>query len=498
MKKIIFILLLVFTQQAYCQKEAYHWYFGTNTGLDFSNTHTESTSLGNVLGVPSTVQGPISTFEGCFSISDKDGNFLFASDGITVYNKNLVTMQNGTGLLGHPSSTNSGIVIPVPDNPSLYYIVTAPDRNNTAPGLCYSTVNMSANGGLGAVVLKNVSLTFGSSGYPITHAYENLTAVGHANGKDYWVVSRVRSKIFAWLITSTGINVIPVISEIGMDLGIPTIAPSSIGVGTTKISPDGKRIIHADYRFDSNHYLTIGNFDTSTGKASSFQFISTYLENLYSLEFSPTANYLYFTAIERGDRGLYMKPINNISAPFTRILPNANIDNVQLGPDNRIYAIGNQQSSLWIILDPDNGGTQIAEVPNKFISPRLPRLGLPPFITSFFNIKPIKGKEIVCVGNSAEYSVEIPSIGSGTQQIAYLEWNFGDGTPVVKDYNMSSSITTYKQSHTYNIEGVYTIRVTPYLVNGLAESSKITTITNTVSECKVVTNRMIRSDLLPN
>lgn len=496
MKKIILILLLILTQQVYSQKEAYHWYFGTNTGLDFSNTHTESTSLGNVLGVPNTVQGPINTFEGCFSISDKNGNFLFASDGMTVYNKNLAVMQNGTGLLGHPSSTNSGIVIPVPDNPALYYIVTAPDRNNTAPGLCYSTVNMSANGGLGAVVLKNVSLTFGSSGYPINHAYENLTAVGHANGKDYWVVSRVRSKIFAWLITSAGINVTPVISEIGMDLGIPTVAPSSIGVGAIKISPDGKRIIHADYRFGSDHYLTIGNFDTSTGKASSFQFVSTFLENLYSLEFSPTANYLYFTAIEREHRGLYVKPINNISAPFTKIL--SNIDNVQLGPDNRIYAIGNMQSSLWIILDPDNGGKQIAEVPNKFVSPRLPKLGLPPFITSFFNIKPIKGKELVCVGNDAEYSVEIPSIGTGTQQIAYLEWDFGDGTPVVKDYNMSASVTTYKQIHKYENKGIYTIRVTPYMVNGLPENSKITTIASTIAECKIVTNKMIRSDLLPN
>ena len=105
---------------------------------------------------------------------------------------------------------------------------------------------------------------------------------------------------------------------------------------------------------------------------------------------------------------------------------------------------------------------------------------------------------MVCVGNDAEYSVEIPSIGSGTQQIAYLEWNFGDGSPVVKDYNMSTSVTTYKQIHKYENEGIYTIRVTPYLVNGLPENSKITTISSTIAECKIVTNKMIRNDLLPN
>ncbi len=502
MRIILLIAICILNISVYAQKQAYHWYFGNNTGLDFSVTRTlTSSNLGSILGVPTEVTGPIKTGEGCFSISDRDGNFLFASDGITVYNKNLAVMPNGTGLMGDPSATQSGIVIPVPGSSTRFYIVTAPAVNNgTNNGIRYSLLDMSLQGGLGDVTAtKNVLLSYGTSGYGITDTYENITVVGHNNGTDFWLVSRIRGKFLVWKITASGFST-PQVFNIGIDLGVhPTI--DRAGIGSIKLSPDGSKVIHMD--FSQGTYLTIGDFNSETGAITNIQSIKTGIKGLYGIEFSPSGKYVYMSGIE-GSMGLYIKPVSNLNPPYIKAV--SNIVNVQLGSDNRIYGISDPYTpvplsdnlSLWIILDPDDGGTKIAKFNNFFRSTNTPTRGLPPFITSFFNIKPIVGKSLVCVGNDAAYSVEIPSIGSGTQQIAYLEWNFGDGTPVVKDYNMSASVTTYKQIHKYENKGVYTIRVTPYLVNGLPENSKITTIASTIAECKIVTNKMIRSDLLPN
>ena len=90
----------------YCvlsQGEAANWYFGVNAGLNFSS------------GAPVLdLNGQLATNEGCGSISDANGDLLFYTDGITVWDKNHNQMPNGFGLLGDPSSTQSGIIIPLP------------------------------------------------------------------------------------------------------------------------------------------------------------------------------------------------------------------------------------------------------------------------------------------------------------------------------------------------------------------------------------------------
>ena len=90
-------------------------------------------------------------------------------------------MQNGTGLFGDPSSTQSGVIIPQPGNDSIYYVFTI-DMEGGNKGLCYSVVNINHYGGLGEVIIKNVSV--------LTSANEKLTAVRHLNKTDIWVITR--------------------------------------------------------------------------------------------------------------------------------------------------------------------------------------------------------------------------------------------------------------------------------------------------------------------
>ena len=87
--------------------------FWKEAGLDFNS------------GSPvALTNGQLNTTEGCTTISDKNGNLLFYTDGSVVYDKSHQVMPNGYGLLGHYSSTQSAIIVPKPNNPNLYYIFT--------------------------------------------------------------------------------------------------------------------------------------------------------------------------------------------------------------------------------------------------------------------------------------------------------------------------------------------------------------------------------------
>ena len=161
-KFILLIVLIILVQMVNAQKQANFWYFGTHAGLNFS------------MGPPAPLtNGALDTWEGCSSISTAAGALEFYTDGTYVYNRNHTQMPNGSGLFGHSSSTQSGIIVPKPGSTTQYYIFTVDAADNgLAHGLCYSLVDMTLNDGLGDVVTteKNISL--------VPLACEKVTAVG--------------------------------------------------------------------------------------------------------------------------------------------------------------------------------------------------------------------------------------------------------------------------------------------------------------------------------
>ncbi|VAW11443.1 hypothetical protein MNBD_BACTEROID03-1338 [hydrothermal vent metagenome] len=127
--------------------ETSNWCFGNGAGTTFNDDGT----------VSANTNGRLNTFEGCTTISDPAGDLLFYTDGITVYNQDHVVMENGNGLFGDSSSTQSAIIIPKPDDPDIYYIFmgdTSIAENDVDRGLNYSEVDISLNGGNGAIVQR--------------------------------------------------------------------------------------------------------------------------------------------------------------------------------------------------------------------------------------------------------------------------------------------------------------------------------------------------------
>ena len=120
---LIFILIL-FSVSTFAQKEGAIWYFGYGAGLDFTSHYPK----------PLT-DGQLETREGVATISDSKGNLLLYTDGTSVWNKLHQVMDNGTGLFGNVSSTQSSMVVPKPGSPSIYYIFTVDEVGSPAsPG----------------------------------------------------------------------------------------------------------------------------------------------------------------------------------------------------------------------------------------------------------------------------------------------------------------------------------------------------------------------------
>src|SRR4030095_2098234 len=203
MHKILFTSLAFFCFSGLFGQQNNMWYFGRKAGLNFNPIGTNP--------IPSRITGSaMDSNEGTASVCDNSGNLLFYTNSLTIYNRNNVVMLNGDNLLGNISTVQSAIIVPQPGNDSIYFVFTADAvENNYANGYRYSIVNMKRAAGLGEVISKNNVLW--------NSCTERMTAVRHADGVSVWLITNDNSSntFRSWLITCTGIQPAPVVSNVG-------------------------------------------------------------------------------------------------------------------------------------------------------------------------------------------------------------------------------------------------------------------------------------------
>src|SRR5687768_6355025 len=129
------LLVIVFPCFLFAQKEGNIWCFGQSIQLNFNS------------GGPVESGFSYGAYEGCASICDTSGNLLFYTDGIQALNK--LHQGMGAKLDGHESTTQT-FIVPKPNAPSLYFILTI-DAEMGSKGFRYSIVDMSLNNGLGGI-----------------------------------------------------------------------------------------------------------------------------------------------------------------------------------------------------------------------------------------------------------------------------------------------------------------------------------------------------------
>ncbi len=399
MKKITTLtILFIISHVVFSQNEASNWYFGNNAGIRF-NTNGSITEL---------TDGQLNTDEGCTTISDVDGNLLFYTDGITVWDRLHRPMPNangsaGNGLYGNPSSTQSAIVIPKPKDPNIYYIFTVSTEFNSEPdlGFNYSEIDMRLNGTYGDVTSKNINL--------LPNSTEKISAVvKDCETQALWVITlssingattdTLFNTFHAYEVTDTGINTTPQSSTF-TDLMVFDQR------GYLKLSPDGTKLACAN----STSGLFLYDFDVNTGIVSNQNQININynrpgkMQSPYGVEFSQNNNVLYVSAYYDPDNTEFFDPTEQYASLLQYDLTATDIssteiliDNrqmyrgsLQLGPDGRIYRamsvtyiIGSP--FLSVINNPNALGTACDYEHNAIGLSRNSRQGLPPFITSFF------------------------------------------------------------------------------------------------------------------
>src|SRR5688572_1288259 len=90
------------------------WYFGNQAGLDFNPLPEDP-----VKAITNTV---MNSPEGTATISDRNGQVIFFTDGNNLWDRDEALIDTGLG--GDPQSTQSALIIPVPGDETLYYIFT--------------------------------------------------------------------------------------------------------------------------------------------------------------------------------------------------------------------------------------------------------------------------------------------------------------------------------------------------------------------------------------
>ncbi len=424
---------MFYVQISFSQNESNIWYFGQNAGLDFNSpTPTALTD------------GMVNSHGGSSTMSDSNGNLLFYSNGMTIWDMNHNVMTNGTGLLGHASSTQSSIIIPHPGTPDSYYIFTN-DAYTGNNGLSYSEVDMSANGGLGEVTaIKNILL--------LSSTTEKLTAVMHSNEVDYWVITHERgtNAFYAYLVSPAGVGT-AVVSNVGVVHG-GTNLNSDISVGQMKASPDGTKIALATSA--NNNTFEILDFNATTGIVSNpITLSSSDYANPYGVEFSADGTKLYCSTTNNNK----VYQINMQAGSASAIIASAtlvatstssNIGGLQLGPDSKIYLARNLSFFLGVINNPNANALNCNYVDDGIsLTVKRSRRGLPNFIQSYFN-NPRFTYFNLCLGDSTLFFI------SDLNGVNSVEWNFDD--PASGSNNTSVLTNPY---HIFSLSGTFNVQL---------------------------------------
>ena len=435
---IVIIFLLITTYQVNGQNQAANWYFGDYAGLNFQS--------GNPVPI---LDGALTTWEGCSSISNTSGALRFYTDGSFIWDRHNELMPNGSGLMGNTSSTQSGIIVPKPGSSNLYYVFTI-DEVGTTPsggtnGLRYSLVDMNLNGFLGDVVdtVKNILLT--------APMCEKLTAIGHANGTDIWVISQKwgTNDFYSYLVTSSGVNETPVVST----AGIVIQGDDDNAKGYMKVSPDGTTLAKANAGLKS---VEIFGFSTTTGQVSNTNIITD--NGLggepYGIEFSPNGNLLYVNTWKNNPgRILYQYDLTAPDIVASRLqIATGTEGALQLAPDNRIYVAQSNSSNISVINVPNEIGSACQfSFGTVSLGGNSSNWGLPPFIQSFFSFNPGYYYGPACYGDSTQF------YENSSSEPDSLEWNFGDGA------SGSNFSTEPDPLHLFSSTGIFFVKLTVWI-----------------------------------
>ena len=394
------------------------WYFGNNAGIDF-NTPPGRRSI----------PGPVNTLEGVSVISDRNGQVIFSTDGVTVYDRNDLPVATNIG--GEQDATQSALIMPVQGDETLYYIFTTQAVHGTYTyELRYSLYDIKLNGGNGGLAETNQLLfsrsterITGDAGWLIAHEYGN-------------------NSFRAYPVGPNGIGN-PIISSVGSD---HLITDQFNGRGYMELGQGQIAVALSSFTIPSN-VVEFFDFSSTTGAVSNFRSINlnSTTQQVYGIEFVGNKFFATLRGATSALREIYFDFQGNpvLIPPGPVVPPATELGAIQRGPDGQIYvAVNNQQFLGTIQVNADTLLVSTFTLNGFPLTTGRSTLGLPNFIQNVGNAPSAPGMTIsgFCEGSPTIF------VGSGTDPIDEFRWSFGDGF-----FADSASV-----EHTYPITGVPT------------------------------------------
>ncbi len=436
------------------ESRAFIWYFGEHAGIDF-NPIADFDNPGPPRPIP--FGDPADYFggnqmvapEGCAIYNDANGNPLFYSDGVEMYDRegNLVATNFG----GDEQAAQSILIVEFPDDPTLYYVFLTKQIYDPSGAngyqLSYVIFDLKMNNGLGGLVednLGNIALTD-----LYTPNTERLT------GNNNWVITHeYGTKNFrSYPVQAAGIGA-AVVSNVG---SVHPSTSATAGQGYMKLSNTGKLAVALSISTSEN-YVELFNFADSSGAVSDpIKLDINDNGQVYGVEFSADGRMLYATVRNPNGSGpskIYRWQIDTTTVAGMETDPSyirssrdlvvnevgEDFGAMQLGPDGQIYiardgspnlaVISNPGALLNVVPQPDPGyqldGFGLG--PNLIDGgPTLSTLGLPNFLNQTVMTPPSVTLSVFsgCVFNPLDFSVINP------ESLETYRWNILNSDSVV-------------------------------------------------------------------
>lgn len=427
-------------------QRALRWSFHNENGLDFTS------------GSPIAVIDSLTGERGTSGICDEDGNYVFYSNGETVWQANGTIMQGGTNLVGDRNAVQSSIITPSPNSNTRYYLFVVDERTatNPIPEVHYYDVEMLLNGGNGAVIGPTLLLD---------SAVEKLAATRHGNDRDYWVMAhKIDSDEFhAFLVDENGVNTSPVISAVGT--GNSTIL-SADHEGQMKFSPDGKWIATCNF---SSGNVELFRFDNETGIVSDPISLATGITTFpYGCDFSADSKkFFYSRSVSNAANPVGVHQFDLDHASIDCLLASEEVvsnddpfklyADMQLAPDKKIYMSYFRPNpfpadSLGVINAPEEMCPDCDYEDKGFAVNNGMSYGLSNFVSSF-----LSDGITYTFGTNCE-DVSTIFFPEDTLDLDSVRWNFGDPA------SGNNESTLLQASHVFS--GPDTFMVTLYAHRG--------------------------------
>jgi hypothetical protein len=327
-----------------------YWFFGTKVGLDFGTTGTGPISSGLSPANPLSLEGTVVA-------TNSSGVLQFFAGPTTVYNSTGVAMANGTGLTGSTSATQGAVAFQRPGYPKNYFLVTnlcSVALNVPNGNLYYHRIDMTQNGGLGAVTTKNTLLGTANT------ASEALAAVPNHDGTKAWVLTATNgtNRILAYEFDGDGPTGVVKTSTLSSNNGL--------WFGTLRFSADMSKVVQLSNNNGETSWgptqIRLLDFNAQTGQLTenwTMTIPSTTIGAGYGADFSPNGNYIYVSCIGSGDLYQYSLASNTgagVLASGVQLATTGSLGNIRRAPNGKMYVANLNKNTISVINSPNTAG----------------------------------------------------------------------------------------------------------------------------------------------